>query len=104
MAMDDDAVLDAHARPPPSLRVLFKTMQKMSAKDIDSDPRILDFDKLGVTAVQTTRKDFGVSQVSVRDATRSFLDKPDSLSNTPVVYEVNSCPGAVTSDSHIAAF
>ena len=99
MAISENVVLDAHARPPESLRVRFKNMQKLSPDAIDDDPEILDFNKPESTAAQTTCKEFAISRSSLRDATSAFLGKADAPTNSPMAFEINSCPGAVFSDA-----
>jgi hypothetical protein len=102
MGIHYDATLDAHARPPESLRVLFKSMQRMATVDLDGNSAILDFEDSESIYHHATQRESDTDQLLLRAAETSFLGKASSSNNPVNVYEVNSCPGAVPSGTGIA--
>lgn len=88
---------DAHERPPPALRVLFKKWQKASSADLDSGTGLLDFDKPHSVDRHATKVAVNANGIALHDAVAEFTGKTVVAEVSTDVYEINASPGAVLS-------
>lgn len=92
---------DAHARPPDTLRGLFKRWQKASAREIDSSDDILDLRRSEERMNQHALQNACISDVHCSQIFKQFVNEHDlhslhctaDIDSSPMVHEVRSLPG-----------
>ena len=90
------ADLDAHARPPENLRILFKKIQKASPEDLALDEAILDFENPSSVDLHASPSNVGWDLDNLRQAIGHFLNN-EALSSgpRPSIYEAKALPGGL---------
>jgi hypothetical protein len=96
-----DAPLNAHAKPPSSLRDVYKEYFKLKAKTLETYPDLIQFDECSSIARGDVQQSRLMSlPADLREMFSEFLRKATDDYNDPlgkVVYEVPDVPGKIGS-------
>src|SRR5271155_1684671 len=100
--MVEPTVLDAHQRPPESMRVLFKWIQKSTLEELRTSTDIMDFEALQVAHLAKLNRHEGIPASKLASMFTDFTGPTSNLSSVRTSrlestrFELKELPGAPT--------
>jgi hypothetical protein len=87
------AHLDAHAKPPDSIRQIYKHFQKLNARAVDQDDGIIDTHSLHENHPHVSPTSLPQLPANIRETFTDFAGDHVAVTEEAKVYSVNAIPG-----------
>jgi hypothetical protein len=87
------AHLDAHAKPPDSIRQIYKHFQKLNPRVVDQDDGIIDTQLLHEDQPHVSPTSLLQLPANIRDVFTSFAGGGITATEEAKIYSVNAIPG-----------
>jgi hypothetical protein len=87
------AHLDAHAKPPDSIRQIYKHFQKLNARAVDQDDGIIDTHSLHENHPHVSPTSLLQLPANIRETFTDFAGDHVAVTEEAKVYSVNAIPG-----------
>lgn len=85
--------LDAHAKPPASIRQIYKHFQKLDPRAVDEDDGIIDTHLLHESHPHVSPTSLLQLPANIRETFTNFVGGQITATEEPKVYSVNAIPG-----------
>ena len=85
--------LDAHAKPPTSIRQIYKHFQKLDPRAVDKDDGIIDTQSLHDSHPHVSPTSLLQLPADIRETFTNFVGGQIAATEEPKVYSVNAIPG-----------
>ena len=85
--------LDAHAKPPESIRQIYKHFQKLGPCAVDQDDGIIDTHLLHGSHPYVSSTSLLQLPANIRETFTNFVGGQTTATEEPKVYSVNAIPG-----------
>ena len=85
--------LDAHAKPPDSIRQIYKHFQKLNARAVDQDDGIIDTHSLHENHPHVSPTSLLQLPANIRETFTDFAGDHVAVTEEAKVYSVNAIPG-----------
>ena len=85
--------LDAHAKPPDSIRQIYKHFQKLHPRAIDQDDSIIDTHLIDESLPHLSLTSLLQLPANIRETFTNFVGGQITATEEPKIYSVNAIPG-----------